>query len=790
MWNKPGAHLMKKRNPNNSLKNKTRSYSAQAAVTTVAIHLLLIIFAGSIVAVRYVQKQNAQLVARTESRPKLERKKLQASAKVEQLQKRALVSKLVSKKVSFANPEFVLPDTGKISSLKTQKFSLPGTDAGRALRNLSRSSGIGPASINFFGVRAEGEKIVFVIDASSAMLGDQTGGSATYEYIKNELSKIVSEMNPALLFNLIFYDQQRVYMFRSGLIPAARGAAVELTEWMRAVNDGPEPVGLISNQNNYQSPVLYETALGSDAQGWLLALQAALEQQPDTIMILGSGWGRHNISPEKATLLREYAMWELLVGNIISGAQVLGSDRKLRNDLLKTASTAIQKEEKLRKAKTLPIGFVRDIAQYVEYPRDQVLDHLEVVGRTAYSARGLSRPDIHYVCLTEADDLAVAGGSLQYLRALTTRNNGKLGFLRREAVQAGIAKNGSSQITPESGAESGLSPVKFFGIQGKGARIAFVLDASKNILSDETGGAFCYSFIKEQIQKGVEGIQPGAQFNVIVYNDRQLALFQPQMVPASPENMAALEGWLRPVNSDLTHAGIPDGIGTGVAAKDYGTVIGSDAADWLLALQTAIEQKADVVFIAGSGWGNQSISRAKGHKLLDFSVWEKWGSGGTAGGDETEETGEDGEEVADSTAASSVAGGGSSLGTITGLQQDKKQRDALLKEALKTIKQEDMIRKSKGLPQPFIRDILSYLRYTVPQVSEHLNAVVQAHSSNGEAGPVVNYICLTPEENTNTVMIRNLQKLTSDYEGSFILFRGADNREEIKKLNRDIELTD
>ena len=71
---------MKKQNLSTFLKNKTRSYSAQAAITSFAVHLLLIIFAGSIVAVRYVQKQNAELIARTEARPKMERKKLQAPA--------------------------------------------------------------------------------------------------------------------------------------------------------------------------------------------------------------------------------------------------------------------------------------------------------------------------------------------------------------------------------------------------------------------------------------------------------------------------------------------------------------------------------------------------------------------------------------------------------------------------------------------------------------------------------------------------------------------------------------
>ncbi|MFA7257777.1 MAG: hypothetical protein WC047_09415, partial [Kiritimatiellales bacterium] len=567
---------MKKRNLNNLLKNKTRSYSAQAALTSFGIHALLIIFAVSIVAVHYVQKQNAELIAHTESHPKLERQKLQAPERVEQLQKRALTSKLVSKKVSFANPEFVLPDTGKISSLRTQKTSLPGIDAGRILKNLSRTPGIGPSRINFFGIRAEGEKVCFVIDASAVMLDPSTGGQETYEYIKSELGKIVSGMKPAMLFNLIFYDQQHVFMFHPNLVSATKTTAGALGEWVKAVNADPEQPGLSADQNNYTPPMVYETALGTDAQGWLLAIQSAMEQQPDVILTLGSGWEHHHISGEKATRLLDYAMWELLAGNIISGASVLEPDRKLRDDLLKSASDAIQEEEKNRKAEGLPEGFVRDIAQYVEYSKDQVLDHLEAVCNASYTAHGLSRPYVDFVCLTEAENQVVAGGTLNNLRALTARYNGQFDFLRREVEEVKPEESNSSApdgFAPET-TDLPASPVTCFGAETEGSRVAFILDASKDMLSDETGGAYSYSIIKEQIEKSVAALPGSVRFNVFLYNGRQLALFRPDMVQAGTNTVAELKEWLDPVGADPEHPGVPNGVATNVAVKDYGTTVG------------------------------------------------------------------------------------------------------------------------------------------------------------------------------------------------------------------------
>ncbi len=791
---------MKKRKLNTLLKNKNRFYSAEAALTSFIFHLLLIVFAGSIVAVRYVQKQNAELIARTESHPKLERKKLQAPARVEQLQKRALTSKLVSKKVSVSNPEFVFPDTGKIGSLKTQKISLPGVNVGRALSNLSRASGIGPSRIDFFGVRAEGEKVVLIIDASAVMLDDRTGGSATYAYIKSELAKIVSEMKPVMLFNLIFYDQQRVYMFRPNLVPAARETAAEMVQWMQSVNRDPAQPGLLPDQSNYQAPVLYQTAIGSDAQGWLLALQAAMEQQPDNVMILGSGWSHHHISPDKAARLLDYAMWELLVGNVISGAPALMSDRKLRDDMLKEAGAAIQQEEKLRTAKAVPAGFVRDVAQYVEYSKNQVLEHLDTVCKASYNAHGLSAPNVHYVCLTEADSKVITGGTIRHLWALTGRYAGKLEFLRRGP---GIvpAENADSSVNQTADSSAVVSPANFFGMQETGSRIAFVLDASPAMLADESGGTFSYNFIKDRIQKGVEGLSTGVQFNVILCSGKQMALFKPQMVFATPENTAALKDWLQPVNSDLSKPGIPENLVSGFAVKDYGTVVGTDSSGWLRALQAAMEQQADRVFIAGFGWGDHLMSREKGRKLLDFSVWNAWGGGeasgsGTGGGSAGgSEEGEDGEIIGASDAGSSTAtasAGGASLGIISGMQQDKKQRDTLLKEALKAIAKEDRIRKAAGNPQPFVRDVLLYLNYTAPQINDHLNAVVQAeYISRNAAKPAINFICLVPADGSGGLeTTRNLRKLTGDYKGDLILFRGAGSSDELKELNKGLELTD
>ncbi|MFA7257206.1 MAG: hypothetical protein WC047_06510, partial [Kiritimatiellales bacterium] len=383
-------------------------------------------------------------------------------------------------------------------------------------------------------------------------------------------------------------------------------------------------------------------------------------------------------------------------------------------------------------------------------------------------------------------------GSLGYLSAVTGRYNGQLEFFRRDPV-AGSAGSDAQTTVEVAESKPVVSPVTFFGVAGTGARIAFILDASESMVSDENGGTFSYSFIKDQVLKGVEGLQSNVQFNVILHNGQQLALFQPQMVPAVPENIAALKVWLLPVDSDPLKPGFPENPANGFPVKDYGTIVGVDSSGWVRALQAAMEQKSDVVFMTGTGWGEQMVNREKGHKLLDFSVWDSWISGATIAGDDTQDVDEEGNVVDTSSApTTTTSANGAAIGQIS-LKPDKKQRDALLKEALKAIEEENKLRKAQGLPQPFVRDVLSYLRYTPAQIRDHLNTVIQSeYAPGGVIKPVINFVCLVPAESGDGGIEtdRNLRKLTGDYEGSLVVFHGADTKEKLRDLNRSLDSVD
>ncbi|HKL22531.1 MAG TPA: hypothetical protein VJ904_12045, partial [Tichowtungia sp.] len=92
------------------LKKKTVVASSEAAAISIIIHVLLIIFAGSVVAVRYYLKPDAAFEGENIDRPKLERRQLQMPTKVKNLQKKSSRPKVTSRMAVPTKQSFSLPD--------------------------------------------------------------------------------------------------------------------------------------------------------------------------------------------------------------------------------------------------------------------------------------------------------------------------------------------------------------------------------------------------------------------------------------------------------------------------------------------------------------------------------------------------------------------------------------------------------------------------------------------------------------------------------------------------------
>jgi hypothetical protein len=305
--------------------------------------------------------------------------------------------------------------------------------------------------VEFLKAGASGSKIVFVLDSSSGMLGRKTGGTNTYAAIKKRLLKAVEELNPETLFNVVAYDRKQVALFRSQMVPASQSGA--LSSWLADLNSNAARPGLRSEQNNYTPRQVYETAIGADVQSLPFALQAAMEEQADTIFIVSTGMGPQPVNSVKAARLLDFYIWNTLggtsgsagsegstdeegnteaavqgdSGSIGGTLQPLKEDVKLTADLMKQTLRQFAEDKKIRKDAGLPLDFVPDILNSIQYTQEQVLSHITTVCNVNYVSQELDAPKIHFICLQQ-DKKTPARETLRGLRGLTEPYAGTVRF--------------------------------------------------------------------------------------------------------------------------------------------------------------------------------------------------------------------------------------------------------------------------------------------------------------------------------------------------------------------------
>lgn len=459
-----------------SLKKKSMFCSTEAAVISIGFHVLLLLFAGSIVAIHYAQKHDASFTGENIERPKLERRQLQMPVKVQNLQKKSQRPKVTSRMATAAHSTFALPDLAGMG-LPGQAGSFARTDMDGGSRDLSKmgsagSLGFGVSSVNFFGARSSGEKIIFVINASKLMMEDRKGGYTTYKFVKDRIGQMVSGMKAATLFNVVVYNERnQVAVFSPKLVPASQDAKKQLLAWLDPINRDPVKVGQIPE--NYRSSVVYESDVGNDAQSWLKAVQAAMEQGADNIFVLCAGWEWHYISSARKEKLYGWTREERKKQLAAHGwpESRYNDYIKKRDALLAKARDTLAKENGARVAKGLPPKVVRDWWNYIyeelrwtrlegpptdesmgiipqgAYDLENILNHLDAVYQYNYVPKKFEQPKISFVCLIDEDGqsladehLPVGSAGMALLRQVARQYRGGFEFLRGSKAVENLLK--------------------------------------------------------------------------------------------------------------------------------------------------------------------------------------------------------------------------------------------------------------------------------------------------------------------------------------------------------------
>jgi len=298
---------------------------SSAALISLIFHIILIVMAVSYVAFQVVQKEEKKFVGKeVVKKPKMRLRKPKVPVKIEKRrkQKPKLRKRLVSKKVTRKQPVFKMPEI---------------TGIARGLGNLDLSTGLGEIGfdlpeVNFFGVKKKGEKIVFLVHAGPATTTginrkQSPKSRMTFYTIRKRLIEMVEGLPEYTLFNAAVYWQYHTTPFSTNLVLATPENKEKLKEWAAPLNpleleetygsgfssiegfwerlaNTHWPDDCITNDvppfstkwmyNYTTSPEIRRYYKGGadycDFQNWARACCFALEQKPDTIFILCTGY--------------------------------------------------------------------------------------------------------------------------------------------------------------------------------------------------------------------------------------------------------------------------------------------------------------------------------------------------------------------------------------------------------------------------------------------------------------------------------------------------------------------
>ncbi|MCF7849350.1 MAG: hypothetical protein K9M45_10900 [Kiritimatiellales bacterium] len=447
-------------NGKNTLKHKMHVMQAEAASISVAIHVLFIVLAGSIVAVRWINKEAAEFAGENIDRPKLERRQLQMPVKVKNMQKKSRRPQVKTRMSAAAKTSFELPNMSSMG-LGLNGFG-DDYDGGAGRRDLSGlggagSLGFGISGVNFFGIKSKGEKLLFIVDASKDMLLDKKGGYYTYQYVKDKIREMVDGMKAATLFNVMVYDNKgntsSVYMFQQQMVPATEANRDALKKWFDPINKNPRSVGEVKKLANYQPRFEYDSLVGPDAMEWAGAVQAAMEQTPDNIFILSSEWGQHVIPKEKRETMFniDYDDQKEWLASQGWNEERLKEHKRQSDAIRDKTKKALEKENKRRAAQGLPPKFIHHWHSYAkelgwEWPKnppqmherwhfneDEIMEHLKAVSLFNYKPKKLRNPLVHFVYLVASDYQTHANEkeaeNVSRLRSVTKAFRGRFEFL-------------------------------------------------------------------------------------------------------------------------------------------------------------------------------------------------------------------------------------------------------------------------------------------------------------------------------------------------------------------------
>jgi hypothetical protein len=171
----------------------------------------------------------------------------------------------------------------------------------------------------------------------------------------------------------------------------------------------------------------------------------------------------------------------------------------------------------------------------------------------------------------------------------------------------------------------GISAVDFFGTRGKAEKVVIVVDTSRSMLFDNRGGADSYQMVHEDLREVIGRMRSATLFNVVLFDNNKVSLFNPSMTPATPTGKTNVLQWIGGINTNLAHVGISKEMNNYSPQTQYDIpMASSDISGWLRGFQAAAEMKPEIIFVLSSDWGNVTTKDGKVSYFMNHSKFNEY----------------------------------------------------------------------------------------------------------------------------------------------------------------------
>ncbi|MCB1274975.1 MAG: hypothetical protein KDL09_00275 [Prosthecobacter sp.] len=343
-----------------------------------------------------------------------------ATSAVEQEQEKPETKKIVVPQPTPATAAVARPTTSAMTAAGVSAISLPDFDfkapaeavAEVATTDLGSSFSMafqpkGTVQVNFFGIKSKGRRIAFLIEAERYMLTDPKGGIPAYQIVKEEIASMIGKFGVSTSFNVLMFDHFHLSAFSEKLVPGTTANVDKVRDWLYPVNREFEKIGLAAiNYPRLKAAQEIEPVRNRLLQGYMLAIQYALESDVDTVFIITSGWrhmARYETKEELAAYLKEMRWTE--------------KNEKEWQEAVVKATAWLKEENEKRKAKGIPQRVIRSIHEIVgelninvrhkpgpnidaDEREKQILNAIRII----YSSQGKTKPQINFVLFVGKDE--------------------------------------------------------------------------------------------------------------------------------------------------------------------------------------------------------------------------------------------------------------------------------------------------------------------------------------------------------------------------------------------------